>query len=262
MNLTGSPLVLTKLRVPAARARLISRGHLVDLLTPKDGARFILVCAPAGYGKTTLLAEWAQSLVKDGTAVAWIALDPGDDDPIPFGSYLIAGFIQALGPIPELTQVAQILRSSPEMDLQRILPTVINAIVSSGRECVLILDDYHLIGSPAIHRALAYLLEHLPENLRIAIGSRSEPPLPLARLRGRGQLLEIRTAGLRFRADETARFLNEVMQLGLSPDGVTALGGTHRGLGCRAAVDSPIPVEPRRQRASDCRVHREPSLSG
>ncbi len=223
MNLTGSPLVLTKMRVPAARARLISRAHLVDLLTPKDGASFVLVCAPAGYGKTTLLAEWAQSLVKNGTAVAWVALDPSDDDPIPFSSYLIASLIHALGPIPELTRIAQLLRATPEIDLQRTMPVVINAIVSSGRECVLILDDYHLIGSPAIHTAVGYLLEHLPGNLRIAIGSRSDPPLPLARLRARGQLLEIRTAGLRFKADEAARFLNEVMQLGLSPEGVTAL---------------------------------------
>ena len=218
-----SPLVLTKLRVPARRPRLISRFRLVDLLSAEMGASFVLVCAPAGYGKTTLLAEWAQSLVKKGTAVAWYALDPSDDDPIPFGSYLVASFIQALGPIPELAQIAQLLRSSPELDLHRILPAAINAIVSSDRECVLILDDYHLIGSPAIHSALAYLLEHMPENLRIAIGSRSDPPLPLARLRARGGLLEIRTASLRFTTDEAAQFLNEAMGLELSSPGVAAL---------------------------------------
>ncbi len=223
METLASPLVLTKLRVPAARPRVISRARLIDLLVSENGASFILVCAPAGYGKTTLLAEWAQALLTNGTAVAWVALDSGDDDPIPFSSYLIAGLIQALGPIPELTQIAQLLRSSPEMDLQRILPAVINAIVSSDRECVLILDDTHLIGSPAIHSALAYLLEHLPNNLRIAVGSRSDPPLPLARLRARGQLLEIRTAGLRFTAEETAQFLNEVMQLELSAQGISVL---------------------------------------
>ena len=173
----ASPLVLTKLRVPAPRPRLIPRARLLDPLGPAHGASFIVVCAPAGYGKTTLLAAWAQSLLARGTAVAWVALDPGDDDPIAFSSYLIASLIQALGPIAELTQVAQLLRSSPEMDLRRILPAVINAIVSSDRECVLILDDYHLVGVPAIHNALSYLLEHLPENLRIAIGSplRSAP---------------------------------------------------------------------------------------
>jgi LuxR family maltose regulon positive regulatory protein len=223
METLASPIVLTKLRVPAVRPRLISRARLLDLLTPGKDAGLILVCAPAGYGKTTLLAEWAHSRATSGTAVAWVALDPSDDDPIPFMSYLIAGFIQALGPIPELNQIAQLLRSLPETDLRRILPAVINAIVSNDRECVLVLDDYHLIGSPAVHGALVYLLEHLPENLRIAIGSRSDPPLPLARMRARGQLLEIRTAGLRFTPEETARFLTDVMQLDLSAQGISVL---------------------------------------
>ncbi len=223
MEALASPLVLTKLRVPAARPRNVPRARLVDLLTPENGAGLILVCAPAGYGKTTLLVEWAQSLLKKGVAVAWYALDPSDDDPLPFSSYLIASFLQALGPITELTQIAQLVRSSPEIELQRILPAVINAVLSSGRECVLILDDYHLISAPPIHSAMAFLLEHLPENLRIAIGSRSDPPLPLARLRARGQLLEIRAASLRFTTDETTQFLNEVMRLELSPKGVTAL---------------------------------------
>jgi LuxR family maltose regulon positive regulatory protein len=223
MDLPASPLVLTKLRLRAGRPRIISRAHLLDLLTPEIGTSLILVCAPAGYGKTTLLTEWVQSLMKKGTAIAWYALDQSDDDPIPFMSYLVTGFIQALGPIPDLAQIAQLLRSSPEMDLQRILPIVINAITLSGRDCMLFLDDYHLISAPAIHGAIAYILEHPPENLHIVIGSRSDPPLPLARLRARGQLIEVRTDGLRFRADETAQFLNEIMQLELSPEEVTAL---------------------------------------
>jgi LuxR family maltose regulon positive regulatory protein len=223
MDLPASPLVLTKLRLPAGRPKIISRAHLLDLLTPEIGASLILVCAPAGYGKTTLLTEWAQSLMKKGTAIAWYALDQSDDDPIPFMSYLVAAFIQALGPIPDLVQIAQLLRSSPEMDLQRIPPIVINAITLSGRDCMLFLDDYHLISAPAIHGAIAYILEHPPEDLHIVIGSRSDPPLPLARLRARGQLLEIRTDGLRFRADEATQFLNEIMQLALSPDQIIAL---------------------------------------
>lgn len=223
MEAPVSPLILTKLRVPAAQPRNILRVHLLERLTPEASTRLILVCAPAGYGKTTLLAEWAGSLQRNGVAAAWYALDTSDDDPIPFGSYLIASLIQALGPISELAQTARLLRSSPQVDLQRILPAVINAVISSDRDCVLILDDYHLISAPAIHSAIAYLLEHLPENLCIAIGSRSNPPLPLARLRARGKLLEIRTAHLRFAAGETAQFLNEVMRLDLSPEGVATL---------------------------------------
>jgi LuxR family transcriptional regulator, maltose regulon positive regulatory protein len=213
-----SPLVLTKLRAPAVRPGTISRARLVDQLTPKQDTHLILISAPAGYGKTTFLAEWAQILIVNGTSVAWYALDQSDDDPIPFSSYLIASFIQALGPHPDLTQKAQIMRSSPEVDLQRILPTIINAVISVNRECMLILDDYHRISSPAIHSALAYLLEHLPETLQIAISSRSDPPLPLARLRVSGQLLELRAESLRFTPAETAGFLNDVMQLDLSQE--------------------------------------------
>ncbi len=182
-----------------------------------------MVVAPAGYGKSTLLAEWSQSLQQNGYAVAWYALDSSDDAPILFGSYLVASLAQVLGPIAELAHLTQLLRSSPEIDLQRILPAIINTVASCDRNCVLILDDYHLIGAPVIHSAMAFLLEYLPANMHVAIGSRADPPLHLARLRARGQLLEIRAADLRFIEAETAQFLNGVMQLELSPDGITAL---------------------------------------
>lgn len=224
-----SPLVLTKLRVPIARPRNILRTHLLNRLNSEAGTGFILVCAPAGYGKTTLLAEWSQSLLENGVAVAWYGLDPGDDDPIPFGAYFVASLAQALGPTPELARITQLLRASPELDLQKILPAIVNAIVASDRDCVIILDDYHLIGSPVIHSGIAFLLEHLPENLRVAIGSRSDPPLPLARLRVRGQLLEIRASGLRFTADETALFLHEIMHLDLSQEMAATLEARTEG---------------------------------
>jgi LuxR family maltose regulon positive regulatory protein len=236
MDTLASPLILTKLRVPTVRARVIPRMHLVERLSAETDTGLILVCAPAGYGKTTLLAEWSQSLLQHGVAVAWYALDSSDDAPTAFGSYLVASLAQALGPMSELAHMAQLVRSSPEIDLQRILPAVINAVASSDRDCVLILDDYHLIGAPAIHTAIAFLLERLPENMHVAIGSRSDPPLhspgtaparsagaSVARLRVRGQLLEIRADSLRFTTDETALFLNEVMRLELSPEMVTAL---------------------------------------
>jgi LuxR family maltose regulon positive regulatory protein len=218
-----SPLVLTKLRLPAPRARLVQRERLVERLDMDTGASLLLLCAPAGYGKTTLLAEWARSLREQGAAVAWFAIDRGDDDPLCFASYLVASLAQAIGPIPELAQVAGLLRSSPEIDLQRILPDVINAVASCGRECILILDDYHLVSSPAIHSAVAYLVDHLPENAHIAIGARADPPLPLARLRGQGRLLEVRTPSLRFTLAETDFFLSNIMHLDLAPDIVALL---------------------------------------
>ena len=229
METQASPLVVTKIRAPVMRPRLLPRAHLIEQLTPQANTGLILVCAPAGYGKTTLLAAWAQSFKQNGGAVAWYALDPGDDDPVPFGAYLVASLLQALGPIPELAHMAQLLRASPEVDLQRVLPAIINTTTASNRECMLILDDYHLIGAPAIHSAIAFLLERLPENMRLAIGSRADPPLPLARLRARGRLLEIRAADLRFTADETAQFLNDIMQLDLPPEAVSALEARTEG---------------------------------
>jgi LuxR family maltose regulon positive regulatory protein len=223
MDTADSPLIQTKIRVPAPRPRTVSRARLIERITLKTGTELILVVAPAGYGKSTLLAEWAQSLQPSGIAVAWYALDANDDAPILFGSYLVASLAQALGPLAELAHLTQLLRASPEIDLQRILPAFINAIAVCERKCVLILDDYHLIGAPAIHTAMAFLLEHLPENMHVAIGSRSDPPLHLARLRARGQLLEIRAADLRFIEAETTQFLNGVMQLELSPGGISAL---------------------------------------
>ncbi len=223
MGISKLPLVLTKLSVPVARGRVIPRDHLIDLLNSKKNGNIILVCAPAGYGKTTVLSEWANSLMKNGTTVFWYALDSSDNDPIPFRAYLIASLIHSLDSMPELNHLTQLLRSAPEMDMQYVLNTAINAILNSKKDCVLFLDDYHLISSPVIHSALAYLCDHQPENLRIVIGSRSDPPLPLARLRVRGRLLEIRTANLRFKEGETRRFLNELMQLGLSPEGIALL---------------------------------------
>jgi len=223
MEELASFLVLTKLHIPARRASHIPRTHLIERLTPETQTGLIFVCAPAGYGKTTLLSEWAQTLIHKGTAVGWFAIDSSDDDPLPFCTYLVASLMQALGSTSELSRITQLMRSSPELDMQKMLGAIINAIASSERDCVLILDDYHLIGNPAIHTALAFLLEHRPENMRVVLGSRSEPPLPLARLRARGQLFEIRTADLRFTPDETARFLKEVMHLQLSAEMVATL---------------------------------------
>ena len=223
METTGLPLVLTKLCVPAARLQTIHRAHLVEQLNHTAGISLILVCAPAGYGKTTILAEWGQDLIQRGISIAWYALDPSDDDAVPFASYLVASLAKAIGPHNGFSRILQILRKSTELDFHKVLPALINIIVSINRECILILDDYHLISAPAIHSMIAYLIEHLPGNMHIAIGSRSDPPLPLARLRARGQLLELRADNLRFSLDETRMFLNDMMRLELSPEGVDSL---------------------------------------
>ncbi len=176
MDLAESSLVLTKLRVPPLRSRIVPRTRLVDQFTPQTDAALILVCAPAGAGKTTLLTQWSRAQLQNGTAVAWFAVDPSDDDPMPFGSYLVASLAQALGPTTELEDLAKGMRSSTEANLYRIVPAIINGVIASGRDCLLILDDYHLVSKPEIHSAMAFLLEHLPENMHVVIGSRSDPP--------------------------------------------------------------------------------------
>lgn len=223
------PLAITKVRVPAARRRLVQRQRLLEQLSPAMDEGLVLVCAPAGYGKTTLLVEWSQSLIKEGIAVAWYSIDPADDHPGSFGSYLAASLAHILPQDNELSRAVQLLRASPEADLQRIAPIFINAVAESGQDCVFVLDDYHLIGLPAIHSAMVYLLEHLPKNLRLVIGSRSDPPLKLARLRAQGRLRELRIADLRFTGEETASFLNCSMGLGLTHQAVLELGSRTEG---------------------------------
>lgn len=229
LDLAASSLVLTKLRVPPLRSRIVPRARLVQRFDPQTDASLVLVCAPAGSGKTTLLTQWARSQMQEGAAVAWFAADPSDDDPIPFGSYLVASLMQALGPISEVQDVAKGMRSSTEANLYRMMPAIINGVVESGRGCLLVLDDYQFVSKPEIHSAIAFLLEHLPENMRIIIGSRSDPPLPLARLRAHGRLLEVRETDLRFRADETETFLNDVMRLRLPTEVLATLQARTEG---------------------------------
>ncbi len=222
METLFSPLILTKYCIPKQHSRLVSRQPLIEKLASWKDKDLIVISAPAGYGKTTLLVEWCESLA-DNVSIAWYSLDEGDDNVLIFGSYLAASFTSAIGAGHGLEQIWQLLRTSPEIDLQKIIPGLINAAASHERNMVFVLDDYHLITNPAIHRAVTFLLEHLPANLCLAIGSRSDPPIPLARLRARGKLLEIRTADLQFSLKETTQFLNSIMQLELSLEMIAEL---------------------------------------
>ncbi|KPL72042.1 hypothetical protein ADN00_16280 [Ornatilinea apprima] len=218
MKPSKNSLIFTKLQVPARRARLVQRACLVQKMAVEPGIDLLLVCAPAGYGKTTLLIEWAHQLEAAGVAVAWYALDESDNSPVTFGTYLVASLERILEPTLGLETISQMLRSSPEIDLLQLLPAVINALFSSGRSMVLVLDDYHLISSPQIHEAIEFLVTHLPEHVHIAIGSRMNPPLPLARWRAKGKLIEIRAADLRFSEEETGQFLQKTMGVDLPGD--------------------------------------------
>lgn len=218
MKNTPSDLILTKLRPPMAHSKTIRRERLLGKLSREPGADLFLVCAPAGYGKTTLLADWAGMQVELGTAIAWYSLDEGDNRPTVFGAYLVTALEAALDTGSGLEPVRQVLRASVDLNLLDVLPTIINVVLSTCKDVALVLDDYHLIHSTEIHSAVEFLVRHRPENLRLVIGSRVNPTLPLAKLRAQGRLIELRTVDLRFNQDETAQFLRDWTKIEIPAD--------------------------------------------
>ena len=224
----STPLLTTKLHIPPTRPRLVPRLRLIERLNAGLAGKLILVSAPAGFGKTTLLAEWVQTVGTQHVApvhIAWISLDEDDDDPARFWAYVIA----ALGRLDERIEAA--LPGSDRQPIQSMLTMLLNEMTKEAQSHphLLVLDDYHLITAEPIHHALAYLLDHLPPHVHWVISTRADPPLPLARLRARSQLTELRAADLRFTPDETAVFLNRVMGLDLSAKEVAALEARTEG---------------------------------
>ncbi len=215
-------MLATKLYIPSPRPDLVRRSRLIDRLnvglsrTPS----VMLISAPAGFGKTTLVSEWIATLTGSGVRVAWLSLDEGDNAPARFLNYLVAA-LQTIAPqIGEATLVA--LQSSQPPPTEVLLTALLNDLTTVG-DVVLVLDDYHVIESQPIDEALTFFVDHLPPQLRLVIASREDPQLPLARLRARGQLTELRAADLRFTPAEDAEFLNRVMGLNLSAADITAL---------------------------------------
>ena len=182
------------------------------------GRRLCLLSAPAGYGKTTLLSEWAVSTALD---VAWLSLDEDDNDSVRFWSYLVAALQRVANGLGR--GIPDALRGPQRVPIQPLLASLINQLAERSGGLALVLDDFHLITNERIHQGLAYLLEGLPAHVGLVIATRADPPLPLARLRGRGQLTELRQADLRFTHDEAAAFLSSVLGLELSQDVITAL---------------------------------------
>ena len=219
-------LLATKLHVPSRRPGFVPRPRLVGRLEEGLARGLVLVCAPAGSGKTALLADWARH---SGRPVAWLSLDIGDNDPARFWRHVIAALGRARPAIGELAGpgLGPLEASTPDA----LVMALINELAAdpSEDEVLLVLDDYHLIDSPPVHESLLFLLEHLPPGLRMVLASRSDPPLPLARLRAGGQLAELRAAELRFTADEAAALLREAIGADLPGTAVTALTARTEG---------------------------------
>jgi LuxR family maltose regulon positive regulatory protein len=217
-------LLKTKLNIPPVRRAHVQRLELIHKLDKLREYRLALIVASAGYGKTALVSAWiAQTQLK----VAWFSIDAGDNDPVRFWDYLIAA-IQTL--YPELGEQSLTFLHEPQpLPIETILSSLINELAAVPDLLTLVLDDYHLIESPSIHEGLAFLVEHMPSQMRLIITTRSDPALPLARMRVRGELLELRSSDLRFSPPQIASFFTDVMGLSLTTDQVSALDSRVEG---------------------------------
>jgi LuxR family maltose regulon positive regulatory protein len=214
-------LLATKLHAPPEPPHLVPRQRLLAQVDEGLSRRLTLISAPAGFGKTTLLSEWRASTTGHRWPLTWLSLDEGDSDPVRFLAYVVAALQQIDPAIGHATQA--MLQSPQPLPSEVLLTALINDIAAVASPFALVLDDYHLIGTPVVHQQLAFLLEHQPPQLHVIILTREDPPLPLSRLRARGQVAEIRQADLQFTLDETAEFLRQAARLELDQGDVAAL---------------------------------------
>jgi LuxR family transcriptional regulator, maltose regulon positive regulatory protein len=240
----STPILATKLYIPPPRPNAVQRLRLFERLNEGLHRKLTLISAPAGFGKTTLVSEWIATRTEDrglraesaslspqssvlSPRVAWLSLDDADRDPTRFLSYLVAA-LQTLGPTIG-AGVVEALQSPQPLPTEAIVTALLNDIVAIPDHFLLVLDDYHVIEAKPVDDALAFLVEHLPPQMRLVIATREDPQLPLARLRARGHLTELRAADLRFTPAEAAAFLKEVMGLNLSTEDIDALEARTEG---------------------------------
>lgn len=228
--LPPSPILATKIHVPPARRGWISRTRLAQRLESSLASPLVLVSAPPGFGKTTMVADWIAVCQAEDAArqkplhtllFTWLSLDEDENSPALFWRYVIAAIQTAF---PNCGASAQAMLASPQPPvLEAVLTALINDLSSISNPLAVVLDDYHLITNPAVHESLLYLLDHQPESLHLILLTREDPPLALARRRARRQVLEIRGTDLRFTSEETALFLNGTMGLFLTANQVDLL---------------------------------------
>ncbi len=235
----STPLLATKLYLPPPRPHVVLRSRLIERLDGGLHCPLTLISAPAGFGKTTLVSEWIAGC---GRATAWLSLDEGDKDPARFLAYLVAA-LQTIAPHIGAGVLA-VLQSPQPPPAASMLTALLNEIATFPDDFVLVLDDYHVIDAKPIDDALTFLLEHLPPQMHLVITTREDPQLPLARLRARSQLTELRAADLRFTTIEAAAFLNQVMGLSLAAEDIATLEDRTEGwiVGLHLAGLSPFGV--------------------
>jgi LuxR family transcriptional regulator, maltose regulon positive regulatory protein len=198
-----TPILATKLYIPRLRPEVVSRPRLLERLNEVLYRKLTLISAPAGFGKTTLVSEWLAGCERPA---AWLSLDEGENDPARFLTYLVAALQTIAATIGE--GVSGVLHSPQPPPPEAILTALLNDLTTIQDQFVLVLDDYHVIDAKPIDQALTFLVEHLPPQMHLVIATREDPQLPLARLRARGHLTELRVTDLRFTPSEAAAFLN------------------------------------------------------
>jgi len=218
------PLLRTKIHIPRVRGRLVARSRLTEWLIANQASKLILVSAPAGFGKTTLLAEWIRVHERP---VAWISLDQADNDVNRFISYIILALQGIRGDFGIST--AEMLDASKQPPMETVLTTLVNEANELLEPFMLLLDDYHVITEKPVHDAIRYLLDHLPHEAQMILSTRADPPWPMARLRAKGEIVELRAKDLRFTTQETAEFLGVVMGLDLSHENIEVLEARTEG---------------------------------
>ena len=214
------PIIATKLYVPKPRRDLVARPRLLERLHRGGESRLTLLSAPAGFGKTTLLAEWLGGTPGEDRAVAWLSLDPSDNEPSSFWTYVVTALQTAVPGVG--SGVLELIASSP-LPTDLVLTTLLNELTAAPGEVWLVLDDYHLVDSHDVRDGMTFLVEHLPPHVHVVLSTRADPDLPLSRWRVRGELVEIRAADLRFTSDEAATYLNEATGLHLAAEDVEVL---------------------------------------
>ena len=238
-----SPLLQAKTRVPPLPRNLVARERLVEQLMTGLDHRLTAVVAPAGWGKTTLLAQWARR-ARTERAVAWLTLDEGDAEPARFWTYAVTS-LRVVAP-DEADRALRALRAPSVDPVDVALPTLVNALEKTRLRCVLVLDDYHLVGDRHVHEQVEFLLSYLPESLRLVVAGRLDPPLPMARFRVAGHLAEIRTDDLRFDPVEASELLSRVGRVVVGQADLRALLDRSEGwaAGLQLAALSATATEP------------------